>query len=79
MDTYDRIALLEEAQGLLKEALDLIRQAVRDTPIENSAESYLIPHLAMRIDDHHEYLGREQSVAELIAALREDGADDEDD
>lgn len=80
MDTNERISMLEEAQGLLEEALTLIRQAVRGTHVEDSAESYIIPHLKMRINDQHEYLGREQNVAELIDALREsDDDDDEDD
>ncbi len=78
MDTNERVSMLEEAQGLLEEAVSLIRQAVRGTHVEDSAASYLIPHLKMRISDQHEYLGREQNVAELIDALRESEDDEED-
>ena len=76
-DINDRIYALEEAQGHLEEALDLVRQAVRGTRLEDRADAYIIPSLAMCIGDGHGYLGSQPSnLAEMIQALRE--YDDED-
>ena len=77
-DINDRIYALEEAQGHLEEALDLVRQAVRGTRLEDRADAYIIPSLAMCISDDHGYLaGQPSNLAEMIQALREHDDEDE--
>jgi hypothetical protein len=71
-DIDDRIYALEEAQGKLEEALDLVRQAVRGTRLADRAHAYIIPSLAMCIDDNHGYLGRQPcNLAEMIRAFKD--------
>jgi hypothetical protein len=71
-DIADRIYALEEAQGHLEEALDLVRQAVRGTRLADRADAYIIPSLAMCIDENHGYLGRQPSnLAEMIQAFKD--------
>ncbi len=76
MDTherYERIALLEEAQGLLEKALSLVREAVWGTGLYNRAEAYIVPTLRMAISDDHNYLGGQPSnLAEMIDSLHEE-------
>jgi hypothetical protein len=77
-DMADRIYALEEAQDHLEEALDLVRQAVRGTRLEDRAHAYIIPSLAMCIGDDHGYLGGQPSnLAEMIRTFREYEDDDE--
>jgi len=77
MDTHERIEMLEDAREHLQQALDLIRQAVDDTPIEDFARAYIIPTLVMAARSEHEYLGSQPAnIDELIRAF--EGADDED-
>jgi hypothetical protein len=57
MNTQDRINNLQEAQDLIREAIDLIESALRGTDSENHADAYLIPQLKMAISDDHGYLG----------------------
>jgi hypothetical protein len=78
--TRERIDQLEEAQGLLEEALRLVKQAVRGTGfLEDRARAYLIPSLAMCISGDHGYLGGQPcNLAEMIQDLRKeaDGLDE---
>ena len=77
MDTYERIELLEDAREHLQQALDLIREAVDDTPVEDYARAYIIPTLVMAANSEHEYLGSQPAnIDELIRAF--EGAGDED-
>ena len=76
MDTYERIELLEDAREHLQQALDLIREAVDDTPVEDYARAYIIPTLVMAARSEHEYLGSQPAnIDELIRAF--DGADED--
>jgi len=76
MDTYERIELLEDAREHLQQALDLIRQAVDDTPVEDYARAYIIPTLVMAARSEHEYLGSQPAnIDELIRAF--EGADED--
>jgi hypothetical protein len=77
-DMNDRIYAFEEAQGHLEEALDLVRQAVRGTRLEDRADAYIIPSLAMCIGDDHGYLAHQPSnLTEMIQALHEYNDEDE--
>ena len=78
MDTYERTEMLEDAREHLRQAIDLIRNAVRGTHVETYAKAYIIPTLIMCKDENHEYLGSQPAnIDELIYAV--EGADDEDD
>jgi len=44
-EAIKRIAKLEEVQGLLNDAIFLIRTAMEGTKMENTCESYIIQHL----------------------------------
>ena len=76
MDTTERIELLEDAREHLQQALDLIREAVDDTPVEDYARAYIIPTLVMAARSEHEYLGSQPAnIDELIRAF--EGADED--
>lgn len=78
MDPYERTEMLEDAREHLRQAIDLIRDAVRGTHVDNYAGAYIIPSLIMCKDENHEYLGSQPAnIDELIRAV--EGADDEDD
>lgn len=70
MDTcYDRNDDLEDARESLRQAIDLIRAAVRGTPVEDYAEAYIIPTLVMCQGESHAYLGSQPAnIDELIRA-----------
>jgi hypothetical protein len=46
LTTGDRIDLLLDAQRNLETAIQQIRDAVKDTCVEDRAEAYILPHLA---------------------------------
>ena len=78
-DIHDRIEGLEDARESLRQAIDLIRAAVRGTPAEDYAEAYIIPTLAMCQGENHAYLGSQPAnIDELIRALEGADEDDED-
>jgi len=69
----ERIEDLEDARAALVQAIELIEQATRDTPVEDYAEAYIIPTLRMCAEEDHTYLGHQPAnIDELIRAL-EDG------
>lgn len=70
LNDTERIVLLEEARECLNEAIDLIKQAVQGTSLEDRAESYVLPSLTMCASDEHDYLGSQPcNIAEMIQAL----------
>lgn len=62
----ERADLVIEAQGMIDEAVELLRQAVLGTDVEGSANAYLIPVLVMAARDEHEYLGSNQCTAQYV-------------
>ena len=56
----DNIADLEEAQDLIRQAIELIEVATHSTSVSSMVSSYLTPNLEMSIDDEHHYLGSNQ-------------------
>ena len=53
MKYQDRLDLIEEAQELLKKAVEKIDLAVRGTGEENTAQAYITSHLEIIIDSNH--------------------------
>ncbi len=69
----ERVEDLEDAREALVQAIELIEQATRHTPVESYADAYIIPTLRMCASDDHTYLGHQPAnIDELICAL-EDG------
>jgi len=69
----ERIDDLEDAREALIQAIELIEQATRGTPVEDYADAYIIPTLRMCASEEHTYLGHQPAnIDELIRAL-EDG------
>ena len=52
LTTQERIELLQEAAKSLDNVLYLISEAVKDTPLENRAECYILPHLKDWMSNH---------------------------
>lgn len=75
----EHINRLTEAQDLLREALDILKDVASETD-NRMASAYITPHLAIMIDNEHDYLSRDYSVEDWIDELRdEDEPDDEED
>ena len=58
MDKQERINLIQEAEQKIVEAIDLIKEAVADTPEEAGCDAYILGHLKTLIGngnpyDHH--------------------------
>lgn len=66
----ERIELLEQAQEKLREAIDLIREAVADTNQESSAEAYIIGHLENWAEGNNQY--DTTAIPYLIESLEEE-------
>jgi len=63
----DRIFELEEAQEKINEAIDIIRQAVRGTEHEASADVYIIAHLNNWANGGNPY---DETIPKLIENIR---------
>ncbi|NDJ76981.1 MAG: hypothetical protein GYB65_12065 [Chloroflexi bacterium] len=71
----ERIEMLEDARDTLDTAIDLIKQAVDGTGLDNLARAYIIPTLIMSARSDHAYLGSQTAnIDELIDALETDDA-----
>lgn len=70
------ISRLMEAQNLMREALDILKDVASETD-DPQAEAYIIPHLATLIDHDNEWLNRyDHTVQDWIDGLRDEGDDD---
>lgn len=68
----ERLDLLYDAQNVIAEAVDNIRQAVQDTGLEDRARAYIIPTLEMSLSDDHGWLGHQPcNIAEMIEHLKD--------
>ena len=74
--TEERIEQLMDAQEKLREAVELIRQAMRGTPGEERSRRTIIATLEMATDSNHSWLGIETSVEDLIDQIRGDESDE---
>jgi Arc/MetJ-type ribon-helix-helix transcriptional regulator len=71
----ERRFLLEDAQIKIHEAIEAIREAVRDTENERSAEAYIIAHLEGWAEgtNSHEFT----AIPRLLEDLEKDEDDEE--
>lgn len=78
-DVQDIIEQLEQAQNLLREARDIIRDVIHQTH-DRHAESYLLAPLEVLIDQDHRWLSRDFNIDRWIEDLQEeeDELEDED-
>lgn len=77
MDKSERIDLLEEAQGLLQEAIEKVEMALRGTGLEQRANAYQLARLKILADPNHQYLTLDEGIHHLIDDLKEEGEPDE--
>lgn len=71
----ERIAALEEAQGKIQEAIDLIKEACQEHPFWDRVRSYLVSQLEMAKSDDHEWLGKNYaSISSIIEDIRNNEA-----
>jgi hypothetical protein len=61
-----KIDNLNEASEKIAEAIDLISEAVQDTPMERSANAYIIAHLSNWMDGHNPY---DETIPVLIESF----------
>lgn len=76
----EHISRLQEAQDLLREALDILRDVSLETD-SRSAAGYLIPAIEMSIDDNHDFIGYHYNIQDWINDLGDNevyGFEDED-
>lgn len=72
-DIQDTIYDLEQAQDMLAEVIDLIRQALRGTNQITHAESYILSNLENWIDSKGYDMGIQQYIDEIKEEQREKG------
>lgn len=77
MNISERIAMLKEAQCLIREAADLIHEAVDGTTACNTADAYLIPVLDMAIDNDNDWLGNNPGDIETLIGYLKEGDDND--
>jgi len=71
MDTYERIAMLEEAQGLVQEAIEKVEMALAGTHLKNRADAYQLARMKILADPDHQYLTLDEGIHHLIDDLKE--------
>jgi aspartyl/asparaginyl-tRNA synthetase len=77
MTYYDKLNKIEEAQDLLKQAVELIKDAVKNTHEENSAKSYIISHLEIMIDSDHSYYSSSPTLDDIYKNLNDEKEENE--
>lgn len=70
----EHISRLQEAQDLLREALDILRNVASETD-SGSAGAYILPNLEMLIDDEHPWIGRQYNVENWMNDLRDENTE----
>ena len=74
----DRIDAVLEAQDLLSEALDAIKQAIRGLGCQPNIEAYFTDHLEIMISGDHRFLSRNKTCDDIIDQIREEFEEDDD-
>lgn len=77
LTTDERIEMVQQAQELLHEVIELVQQAVAGTGAEKYTEAYLLAHLKIRAGSGHGYLTRDQTLDDVIDSLKEDEEEEE--
>lgn len=65
----ERLNLVIDAQDHLRTAIDLIQQAVEDTPLEARADAYVIGHLKSWMDSLYNQPANLEEIANELEAL----------
>ena len=79
LSTNERFQKLEEAQGLLQEALDLVKEATKGHYVESNVKAYFTDHLRIMVDDNHGFLTNDLNIDKIKANIQdEDECFDED-
>jgi hypothetical protein len=76
LTTDERIEMVQQAQEMLHEVIELVEQAVAGTGAERYTEAYLLAQLKIRAGSGHGYLTNDQTLDDVIDSLREDEEDD---
>jgi SpoVK/Ycf46/Vps4 family AAA+-type ATPase len=71
-DLDDRMEKLDEAQAALREAIDLIEEAIDDADLEDHATAYLVDQLKVHLDSSHGFLSDDYNIEKLKEDLREE-------
>jgi len=72
----ERLDLLNDAQYKLRDAIDLIREAVEGTEEERMAEAYIIPHLENWTEGVNRY---DHTIPKIYNAIEENYGYEDDD
>lgn len=81
LETDERVALLEEAQELMQEAVEKVEQALQGTGLLRRAEAYTLARMKIIADPNHGYLTHDEGIHDLIEDLKqedEEGEEEED-
>lgn len=77
MELHQRVQKLEEAQDKMREASQLISDAVSGHGISGSANAYVVAHLDILIDSNHGYLDGSDNVEKLIESIQSNEEDEQ--
>lgn len=71
-EEYDeRVAMIDEARELVAQAVDLTKEAIRDTQIESNVKAYLLAGLEVTIEAGG-WLSRDQNFTDVAEVLLEE-------
>ncbi|MCC6618763.1 MAG: hypothetical protein IT341_06955 [Chloroflexi bacterium] len=71
-ETWERIALLEEAADMVSEAIAKIEDALHGTGLARYADAYQLAQLKILAYPSHGYLTRDKGIHHLIEDLKQD-------
>lgn len=74
----ERIDMVQQAQELLHEAIELVERAVAGTGAERYTDAYLLAQLKIRAGSGHGYLTNDQTLDDVIESLQEDEEEGDD-
>lgn len=77
LETEERVALLQEAQELMQEAVEKVEQALRGTGLLARAQAYTLARMKIIADPNHGYLTRDEGIHDLIEDLKQEGEEGE--
>lgn len=76
-ETSEKIAMIEEAQKKLHEAIDLVSEAISELGNSLYYERYILDHLKVMVGSDHDFLSRDANLDDVINSLREQDDDTE--
>ena len=72
MTFQDRIFAIEQAQELMREANQLIKEAVRGTESAQMCDAYVTSHLEILIDSDHCYFTSSTNLENIKESLKDE-------